>query len=109
MTNSSHLPTYPTSPTQIPPFMRFWSGRLASAAGNQMLMVAIGWHMYTLTNSAWDLGLVGLCQFLPALVLTLPAGHAADHGHRGRILAICMASEAAKVVVRFSPHWPRAQ
>ena len=39
-----------------------------------MLMVAIGWHMYTLTNSAWDLGLVGLCQFLPALVLTLPAG-----------------------------------
>lgn len=57
-TPTIHRPTDPTSPTQIPPFMRFWSGRLASAAGNQMLMVAIGWHMYTLTNSAWDLGLV---------------------------------------------------
>ncbi|MEO8385730.1 MAG: MFS transporter [Betaproteobacteria bacterium] len=74
--------------------MRFWSGRVASAAGNQMLMVAVGWQMYNLTNSAWDLGLVGLCQFLPALVLTLPAGHAADHGHRGRILGICMAVQA---------------
>ena len=89
----------PTSPTQIPQFMRFWFGRLASASGNQMLMVAIGWHMYTLTNSAWDLGLVGLCQFLPALVLTLPAGHAADHGHRGRILALCMATEAVIALV----------
>ena len=88
-----------TSPTQIKPFMRFWFGRLASAAGNQMLMVAIGWHMYTLTSSAWDLGLVGLCQFLPALILTLPAGHAADHGHRGRILALCMTTEAVIALV----------
>ena len=88
-----------TSPTHLPLFMRFWFGRLTSAAGNQMLMVAIGWHMYTLTGSAWDLGLVGLCQFLPALVLTLPAGHAADHGHRGRILALCMAVEATIALV----------
>ncbi len=88
-----------TSPTQIQPFMRFWFGRLSSAAGNQMLMVAIGWNMYTLTNSAWDLGLVGLCQFLPALILTLPAGHAADHGHRGRILAMCMVTEAVIALV----------
>lgn len=79
---------------RYPQFLRFWSGRVASAAGNQMLMVAVGWHMYDITNSAWDLGLIGLCQFLPALVLTLPAGHAADHGHRGRILAICMAVQA---------------
>ena len=79
--------------------MRFWFGRIASASGNQMLMVAIGWQMYSLTNSAWDLGLVGLCQFLPALVLTLPAGHAADHGHRGRILAICMTAEVAIALI----------
>ena len=79
---------------RAPQFLRFWSGRVASAAGNQMLTVAVGWHMYDLTNSAWDLGLIGLCQFLPALVLTLPAGHAADHGHRGCILAICMAVQA---------------
>jgi MFS family permease len=95
MTSSSLI----TSPTQLPLFMRFWYGRFASAAGNQMLMVAIGWHMYTLTGSAWDLGLVGLCQFLPALILTLPAGHAADHGHRGRILALCMVTEAVIAIV----------
>ncbi len=97
-----------TSPLHLPIFMRFWSGRLTSAAGNQMLLVAIGWHMYTLTSSAWDLGLVGLCQFLPALLMTLPAGHAADHGHRGRILALCMASEAVIAVVLTAAelgHW----
>ena len=84
--------------------MRFWFGRIASASGNQMLMVAIGWQMYSLTNSAWDLGLVGLCQFLPALVLTLPAGHAADHGHRGRILAICMTAEVAIALILTWPN-----
>ena len=75
--------------------MRFWLARLVSGIGDQMLMVAIGWQMYTLTGSAWDLGLVGLCQFLPALLLTLPAGHAADRGHRGRILGWATAAQAA--------------
>ena len=88
--------------------MRFWCGRVVSATGSQMLMVAVGWQMYTLTNSAWDLGMVGLYQFLPAVVLTLPAGHAADHGHRGRILAICMAAQALiALVLTFAEmgHW----
>ena len=92
-------PSVSQSLKHAPQFMRFWFGRIASASGNQMLMVAIGWQMYSLTNSAWDLGLVGLCQFLPALVLTLPAGHAADHGHRGRILAICMTAEVAIALI----------
>ena len=48
-------------------YLRFWCSRLAGAAGNQMMMVAVGWQMYDLTGSAWDLGLVGLLQFLPAL------------------------------------------
>ncbi len=71
-------------------FMRFWWARLSGVTGNQMLMVAVAWHMYDLTDSAWDLGLVGLFQFVPALVFTLPAGHAADRWHRGRIYAACM-------------------
>ena len=82
-----------TSPLQLPLFMRFWWGRVASAMGNQMMMVAMGWQMYNLTGSAWDLGLVGLAQFLPALMLTLPAGHTADRGNRGHILALCMLVE----------------
>jgi len=89
------VPNVATSPLHIPPFMRFWFARLVSGMSNQMLMVGVGWQMYTLTESAWDLGLVGLCQFLPALALTLPAGHAADRGHRGRILGLSLAAQAA--------------
>ncbi len=69
--------------------MRMWFARLFGGMGNQMLMVAVGWHMYDLTGSAWDLGLVGLYQFVPALLLTLLAGHVADRVHRARIVAFC--------------------
>jgi MFS family permease len=71
-------------------FMRMWFARVASTGGTQMLMVAVGWQMYELTGSAWDLGLVGLFQFLPALLLTLVAGHVADRLHRGRIVLVCL-------------------
>ena len=71
-------------------FLRLWVARLFGTSGNQMLMVALGWHMYDLTRSAWDLGLVGLFQFLPALLLTLVAGHVVDRFHRARIVAMCM-------------------
>ena len=59
-----------------------------------MLMVAVAWHMYELTSSAWDLGLVGLFQFVPALLMALPAGHVADRLHRGRIFALCVLTQA---------------
>jgi len=72
-------------------FMRLWWARLAGVAAGQMLMVALGWQMYDLTGSAWDLGLVGLLQFAPALALALPAGHLIDRHHRGRIVALCLA------------------
>ncbi len=69
--------------------------RLASVTASQMLMVALGWQMYDLSGSAWDLGLVGLMQFLPALALALPAGQWIDRHHRGRILAGCLALQVA--------------
>ncbi len=75
-------------------FMRFWLARLAGVMANQMLMVAVAWHMYDITSSAWDLGLVGLFQFVPALLMTLPAGHLADRLHRGRIFAACRLLQA---------------
>lgn len=75
-------------------FVRFWLARLAGVMANQMLMVAVAWHMYDITSSAWDLGLVGLFQFVPALLMTLPAGHVADRFHRGRIFAACMFGQA---------------
>ncbi len=80
-------------------FMRLWAARLFGTMGNQMLMVAIGWQMYDLTGSAWDLGLVGLYQFLPALLFTLLAGHVADRLHRGRIIATCILAQAVVAVL----------
>ena len=81
----------------------FFSGsRFTGMVANQMLMVAVGWQMYDITGRAWDLGLVGLFQFVPALLLTLPAGHAADHFNRGRIYAACMFSQALVAVSLFA-------
>lgn len=80
-------------------FVRFWCVRVAAVAGTQMLMLTIGWHMYELTASAWDLGLVGLFQFGPALATTLPAGHAADRYHRARIVTLCLTAQAAVAVL----------
>lgn len=75
------------------PFIRFWLARLAAVLAQQLLMVAVAWQMYDLTGSAWDLGLVGLFQFVPALLLTLPAGHLVDKLRRGRIFALCMLAQ----------------
>lgn len=81
--------------TRVRPFMQLWVARLAGMAASQMLLVAIGWHMYELTSSAWDLGLVGLFQFVPQLSLALVAGHLVDRRHRARIVAACLAISAS--------------
>ena len=80
-------------------FLRLWAGRILAGAATQMMMVAAAWQMYELTGSAWDLGLVGLLQFLPVLLFTLPAGHLADRHHRGRILAATQALQMLAAVV----------
>ena len=78
-----------------PDFRRFWAMRLAGTAAGQMLLVALGWQMYDLTGSAWDLGLVGLAQFAPALLLALPAGHQVDRRDRRKLLAAVLAAQVA--------------
>ncbi len=59
----------------------------------QMQGVAVGWQIYSLTNSALYLGLVGLVQFLPLFLLTLAVGHAADRYDRRAIARICQIIE----------------
>jgi MFS family permease len=70
------------------PFVLFWLARLCATMGYHMLALTIGWQIYALTNSAFDLGLVGLIQFVPAVVLTLAIGHAADRYDRRLIIRI---------------------
>lgn len=64
-----------------------------------MLMVALAWQMYDLTGRAWDLGLVGLMQFLPALLLTVPAGQLVDRVDRRGVLAASLAVQACVALV----------
>ena len=70
------------------PFVLFWLARLSATMGYHMLALTIGWQIYALTNSAYDLGLVGLIQFIPSVVLTLAIGHAADRYDRRLIIRI---------------------
>jgi MFS family permease len=83
----------PAALAPYPSFVRFWLARVAATTAQQMTLVALGWQMYDLTGSALDLGWVGLAQFLPALLLVLPAGHLIDRHPRHVIVALCMAAQ----------------
>jgi MFS family permease len=87
------IPAVPDSILRHRPFVLYWSARTCAAMGFQMLGVAVAWQMYALTGSAFDLGLVGLTQFLPALAFMLVAGQIADRYHRRRLLQICQTVE----------------
>jgi len=71
-----------------PAFVAFWFARIASGFGFQMLSVAVGWQIYAISGRAFDLGLIGLVQFVPSVLLALPAGHIADQFERRRIVLL---------------------
>lgn len=70
-------------------FTFYFIARFLSAFGLQIISVSVGWQIYDLTRDPFDLGLVGLIQFLPALVLILLTGSAADRYGRRTIMMIC--------------------
>jgi MFS family permease len=74
---------------QYPSFRYFMMARFLITMSSEMQSVAIGWQVYNLTNRPRDLGLVGLSQFLPGILLFLVAGHTADRLPRQRILQTC--------------------
>jgi MFS family permease len=76
------------------PFVLYWLARVSTALAHQMITVGVGWQMYALTESALDLGLVGLAQFVPSVLLLLLAGHVADRHDRRRVLQMCAVAEA---------------
>ena len=75
------------------PFVCYFWARSFSEFSYQMAAVAVGWQVYSLTNSAFDLGMVGLVQFIPTAVLVFAAGHAADRYDRKRVVQICQIVE----------------
>jgi MFS family permease len=78
--------------THKPYLFYFWA-RSFSEFSYQMAAVAVGWQVYSLTNSAFDLGMVGLVQFIPTAVLVFVAGHAADRYDRKRLVQVCQVVE----------------
>jgi MFS family permease len=97
-------PSHPPSDSgdllrQYPDFVRLLLARISGTAANQMLAVALGWQMYEVTHDAWLLGLVGLAQFLPALLLTLPAGHWVDRHDRRHLLTSSLGLQALVAAV----------
>jgi MFS family permease len=79
-------------------FLLFLLSRSFSRFSSQIAVVAIGWQVYDLTGSAFDLGMVGLVQFLPTLLLVFVAGHAADRYERKRVVQVCQLAEALTAV-----------
>jgi MFS family permease len=70
-------------------FRLYFLARTCSEFSLQMGAVAIGWHVYSLTGRALDLGLIGLAQFIPAALFAFVAGHAADRFDRRRVALMC--------------------
>ena len=86
-------PTGTGSVFREPAYVRFWFARICSTISFQVAAVAVGWQVYALTHSTFALGMVGLVQFLPMLLLTLVVGHVADRFNRKTIISICQVVE----------------
>src|SRR5262249_29622126 len=82
-------------PFAHPAFALLWCSRVLSNVAFNMLGVAVGWQLYDLTGSALDLGLVGLAQFAPIVLLTLIVGQVADRYDRRLVASICQFAQAA--------------
>ncbi|WDZ94447.1 MFS transporter [Herbaspirillum sp. WKF16] len=92
----NHAPAGPDSRPlrQHTPFKLFWCANVASTIALQMQIVAVGWQVYQLTHSAFDLGIVGLVQFIPSLFLVFVVGHVADKHDRRNVARISALVEA---------------
>jgi MFS family permease len=75
-------------------FRLLLAGRFITSLGNQMLSFAVGWELWLRTRNTLTLGLVGLVQVIPIILLSLPAGHVADRHNRRRIVMITQAGLA---------------
>lgn len=95
MSNAPAMPAdEPDSVFRDPAFRHFWFARLCTTIGYQIFTVAVGWQMYDLTRDPFMLGMVGLVQFLPSIVLLLMSGHVADRFDRRIIVRTCQMLEA---------------
>ncbi|HWP26109.1 MAG TPA: MFS transporter [Xanthobacteraceae bacterium] len=93
--SESHQPAQ-TSPAlrRLRSFAYYWCARTATNGAYQMQVVAVGWQVYDLTNDPFDLGLVGLVQFIPILLFSLAIGQVADRYDRRAVARLCQIVKA---------------
>jgi MFS family permease len=89
-------------------YQRFWTARLLINFATQIVSVAVGWLIYDLTRDPFDLGLVGIVQFLPSLLLFLVTGMVADRFGRRLIMGLAGWLEAACTIALLALTWSGA-
>ena len=90
--NSTIIRRDPYAALRYSDFRLLLTGRFITSFGSEMLSFAIAWELWLRTHSAFSLGLVGLVQVIPVMLLSLPAGHVADQYNRRRIVLITQLS-----------------
>jgi len=107
------LITDPYSALRVPDFRRFLTARLLATLGTQMMSVSVGYLMYELTNSKLMLGYIGLVEAIPAICVSLLAGHLIDKYNRKIIIALCLTTllTCAFLLLLLTNqigHWPQS-
>jgi MFS family permease len=87
------------------PFLSYWLARFLANFATAIVSVAVGWQIYDMTHDPLDLGIVGIVQFLPALLLVLVTGAAADRFGRRFIMALAILVETLCTVTLLAHSW----
>lgn len=91
---AAHVAASPYAALRARNFQLFFAGNFTGIAGAEMQTVAVGWELYERTGSTFALGLVGLVQIVPIVLLALVAGHFADKYSRRKILMFAQTTNA---------------
>src|SRR6476620_471426 len=93
---------------RLPPALRerdfslLWATNVVAGLATQMILVAVGWQVYAIHRDPLDLGLIGLVEFVPLLLLELPAGQLADVVPRRAIIDVSLGMEVAIALLRLA-------
>ncbi|MEO1747363.1 MAG: MFS transporter [Pseudomonadota bacterium] len=80
---------------RYPAYVKYWASRFLATLAAQMIAVAVGWQIYDLTRNPLDLGIIGLVQFVPLLLLVFVTGTVADRFGRRNVMSWAIAAELA--------------
>jgi MFS family permease len=80
-------------------FVLFWCARTFTNGAYMMQTVAVGWQLYDLTHDPFDLGLIGMAQFLPLLMFSIVIGQVADRFDRRIVASSAQAVKALSALV----------